>query len=75
MDVVYDRVTKNIAPSLDGGKEWHPMCYSPRVNMVMVPLYNFSMDLQAKKMEWRRGEWYLGAKVITFNSGNGHYLN
>jgi alcohol dehydrogenase (cytochrome c) len=71
MDVVYDRVTKNIAPSLDGGKEWHPMCYSPRVNKVMVPLYNFSMDLQAKKMEWRRGEWFLGAKVITFNSGNG----
>ena len=71
MDVVYDRVTPDIAPSLDGGKEWHPMCYSPRVNMVMVPLYNFSMDLQAKKMEWRRGEWYLGAKVITFNSGNG----
>ena len=23
------------------------------------------------KMEWKRGEWYLGAKVITFNAGNG----
>jgi alcohol dehydrogenase (cytochrome c) len=27
-DVVYDKVTKDIAPSLDGGKEWHPMSYS-----------------------------------------------
>ena len=71
MDVVYDRVTKDIAPSLDGGKEWHPVCYSPDTNMVYVPTYNFSMDLLAKKMEWKRGEWYLGAKVITFNKGNG----
>lgn len=71
MDVVYDQRTNDIAPSLDGGKEWHPMAYSKRVNMVYVPTYNFSMDLQAKKMEWRRGEWYLGAKVLTFNKGNG----
>ena len=70
-DVVYDKVTKDIAPSLDGGKEWHPMAYSKRTNMIYVPTYNFSMDLQAKKMEWKRGEWYLGAKVITFNKGNG----
>jgi len=29
------------------------------------------MDLQAKKMEWKRGEWYLGAKIINFNAGAG----
>jgi len=71
MDVVYDRVTTDIAPSLDGGKEWHPLAYSHRTKMAYVPIYNFAMDLQAKKMEWKRGEWYLGAKVITFNAGNG----
>jgi len=71
MDVVYDRVTQNIAPSLDGGKEWHPMSVSLRTKMAYVPVYNFTMDLQAKKMEWKRGEWYLGAKVITFNAGAG----
>ncbi len=71
MDVGYDAPTRDIAPSLDGGKEWHPMAYSPRTGMVYVPTYNFSMDLQAKKMEWKRGEWYLGAKVITWNKGNG----
>ncbi|MBL28876.1 MAG: quinonprotein alcohol dehydrogenase [Rhodospirillaceae bacterium] len=70
-DVVYDQVTRNIKPSLDGGKEWHPVAYSKRTQMVYVPTYNFSMDLQAKKMEWKRGEWYLGAKVINFNPGNG----
>jgi alcohol dehydrogenase (cytochrome c) len=70
-DVVYDRVTHDIAPTLDGGKEWHPMAYSHRTKMVYVPVYDFSMDLQAKKMEWKRGEWYLGAKVIRLNPGSG----
>ncbi|HUF20659.1 MAG TPA: PQQ-dependent dehydrogenase, methanol/ethanol family [Burkholderiales bacterium] len=71
MDVVYDRVTTDIAPSLDGGKEWHPVAYSHRTKMVYVPIYNFAMDLQAKKMDWKRGEWYLGARVITWNPGHG----
>lgn len=70
-DVVYDKVTTDIAPSLDGGKEWHPMAYSHRTKMVYVPVYDFAMDLQAKKMEWKRGEWYLGAKVLNFNAGAG----
>jgi alcohol dehydrogenase (cytochrome c) len=70
-DVVYDKPTRDIAPTLDGGKEWHPMAYSPRVKLVYVPVYDFSMDLQAKKMEWKRGEWYLGAKVIRLNPGSG----
>jgi alcohol dehydrogenase (cytochrome c) len=71
-DVTYDKVTTDIAPSLDGGKEWHPMSYSHRTKMVYVPVYDFAMDLQAKKMEWKRGEWYLGAKVLNFNAGAGH---
>jgi alcohol dehydrogenase (cytochrome c) len=70
-DIVYDKLTTDIAPSLDGGKEWHPMAYSKRTKMVYVPVYDFAMDLQAKKMEWKRGEWYLGAKVLNFNAGAG----
>jgi alcohol dehydrogenase (cytochrome c) len=70
-DVVYDKVTTDIAPTLDGGKEWHPVAYSHRTKMVYVPVYDFSMDLQAKQMDWKRGEWYLGAKVIRLNPGSG----
>ena len=47
------------------------MSYSKRTKMVYVPVYDFAMDLQAKKMEWKRGEWYLGAKVLNFNAGAG----
>ncbi len=70
-DVVYDKVTQDIAPTLDGGKEWHPISYSLRTKLVYVPVYDYSMDLQAKKMEWKRGEWFLGAKVIRLNPGSG----
>jgi alcohol dehydrogenase (cytochrome c) len=70
-DVVYDKVTTDIAPTLDGGKEWHPIAYSHRTKLVYVPVYDFSMDLQAKKLDWKRGEWYLGAKVVRLNPGSG----
>jgi alcohol dehydrogenase (cytochrome c) len=61
-----------MGPSVEMGKEWHPMSYSKRTNMIYVPGYDFAMDLQAKKMEWKRGEWYLGAKVLNFRAGAGY---
>jgi len=70
-DVVYDRVTEDVAPVLDGGKEWHPIAYSPKTGLAYVPAFNMAMDLQAARMEWRRGEWYLGAKVLRLKPGHG----
>ena len=67
----YGTVTIGIHPSLDGGKEWHPMSYSPKTNMVYVPTYNYGMDLQPLKQKWERGEWYLGAQVLRITDGNG----
>jgi alcohol dehydrogenase (cytochrome c) len=67
----YDKVTTNIHPSLDGGKEWHPVAYSPKTKLVYVPTYNFGMDLQPLKQQWERGQWYLGALVIRITDGNG----
>jgi alcohol dehydrogenase (cytochrome c) len=66
-----DVVTVGIHPSLDGGKEWHPMSYSPRSNLIFVPTYNFGMDLQPLDQQWERGQWYLGAQVIRITDGNG----
>jgi alcohol dehydrogenase (cytochrome c) len=70
MDVTYDKVTR-VWPTLDGGKEWHPMSYSKNSGLVYVPTYNFYMDLQAGLMEWHSGEWYLGSSILRFGSGNG----
>ncbi|MBI3989683.1 MAG: PQQ-dependent dehydrogenase, methanol/ethanol family [candidate division NC10 bacterium] len=72
MDVVYDRVTEGIYPALFGGKEWNPMAYNPHTMTVYVPAYSdMSTDYQAKKQEWRRGELFLGLKVMRWTGGGG----
>jgi alcohol dehydrogenase (cytochrome c) len=67
----YDRIATDIAPVLDGGKEWHPAAYSPQTKLVYVPFIDGSMDVQGKKMEWKRGEWYLSSKVLKANPYTG----
>jgi alcohol dehydrogenase (cytochrome c) len=67
----YDKIVKDIAPVLDGGKEWHPAAYSPVTKMVYVPFIDGSMDVQAKKQEWKRGEWFLSSKVLKANPYTG----
>jgi alcohol dehydrogenase (cytochrome c) len=67
----YDRPVMDVAPVLDGGKEWHPAAYSPLTRYVYVPFIDSSMDLQAKKQEWKRGEWFLSSKVLKANPYTG----
>lgn len=67
----YDRPVTDVAPVLDGGKEWHPAAYSPLTRYVYVPFIDSSMDLQAKKQEWKRGEWFLSSKVLKANPYTG----
>ncbi|HMV55341.1 MAG TPA: methanol/ethanol family PQQ-dependent dehydrogenase [Rhodocyclaceae bacterium] len=67
----YDKIATDIAPILDGGKEWHPAAYSPQTKLLYVPFIDSSMDIQAKKMEWKRGEWFLSSKVLKANPYSG----
>lgn len=67
----YDKVVTDIAPILDGGKEWHPAAYSPLTKLVYVPYIDSSMDVQAKSMEWKRGEWFLSSRVLKANPYTG----
>jgi len=67
----YDKVATDIAPILDGGKEWHPAAYSPLTKLIYVPFIDGSMDIQAKKQEWKRGEWFLSSKVLKANPYTG----
>jgi alcohol dehydrogenase (cytochrome c) len=73
MDVVRDRVTKDIKPILDGGKNWHPMAYSPVTDLCYIPSFNRSMDMQAAEQEFVRGEWFLGLRLIKQNTGNDQF--
>ena len=67
----YDKIVTDIAPILDGGKEWHPASYSHRTKMIYVPFIDSSMDVQAKTQEFKAGEWYLASKVLKANPYTG----
>ncbi|MEI2679956.1 MAG: hypothetical protein V9G29_20085 [Burkholderiaceae bacterium] len=67
----YDKIVTDIAPILDGGKEWHPAAYSPRTKLVYIPFIDSSMDIQAKKTEWKHGEWFLSSRVLKANPYTG----
>ena len=69
--VYRDRVTKNISPSLEGGKEWHPMAYSPQTGYAYVPTFQCTMNLQAKIEEPKKGQLYLGAALLEYSQGHG----
>lgn len=67
----YDKVTKDIAPILDGGKEWHPAAYSPLTKMVYIPFIDSSMDIQSKKQQLQSGQWFLASKVLRAHAYSG----
>jgi alcohol dehydrogenase (cytochrome c) len=64
-------VVTDIAPILDGGKEWHPATYSHKTKLMYIPFIDSSMDIQAKKQEFKVGEWFLASKVLKANPYTG----
>jgi alcohol dehydrogenase (cytochrome c) len=66
------QITRDIAPTLGGGKEWHPASYSKRTGMIYVPGIDMSMDVAAKEQEFKPGQWFLGTSVLNLNAGSGY---
>jgi len=64
--------TIDIAPTLGGGKEWHPASYSKRTGYIYVPGIDMAMDLAAKEQEFKPGQWWLGTSVIRLHPGAGY---
>jgi alcohol dehydrogenase (cytochrome c) len=64
--------TNDIAPTLGGGKEWVPAAYSKNTGFIYVPGRNQSMDVEAKKQEFKPGQWWLATKTLRLNPGNGY---
>ncbi len=67
----HGKVTTDIAPTLGGGKEWHPAAYSKRTGYIYVPGIDMSMDVAAKKQEFKPGQWFLGTSVLRLHPGAG----
>ncbi len=61
-------LVKDIKPILDGGEEWHPPAYSPLTGLIYVPYIDGSMNIEARKEEWKSGQWYLASNVLEANA-------
>ncbi|MFX4728974.1 hypothetical protein ABTB38_18390, partial [Acinetobacter baumannii] len=68
----YDKLVTDIAPVLDGGKEWHPATYSHRTKLVYIPFIDSSMNIQLKRdQQFERGKWWLRTRELTVNPYTG----
>ncbi|PNY80130.1 PQQ-dependent dehydrogenase, methanol/ethanol family [Deinococcus koreensis] len=52
----------NACPSFLGGKNWHPMAYSPQTRLVYVPSNEWCMDIKGAQTKYAAGEAYVGAE-------------
>ncbi len=64
------KVTKNICPNLEGGKNQQPAAYSPRTQLFYVPTSNMCMDFKPTEIGYIVGTPYIGAE-IPYTAGPG----
>jgi PQQ-dependent dehydrogenase (methanol/ethanol family) len=65
----------NICPNLLGGKNWHPMSYSPQTGLVYIPSINLCMDMEGAEPAYKRGSFYLAFEFDLGKSGPGGYMS
>ncbi|MCH7667501.1 MAG: PQQ-binding-like beta-propeller repeat protein, partial [Acidobacteria bacterium] len=69
----YGVVTMGIHPTLDGGKEWHPMAYSPKTGMVYVPVINNGGVFTSGEVMYIKGQMFMGSAMTAVeNEASGH---
>lgn len=64
------KVTRDICPSANGGKDWQPMSFSPRTGLLYIPHQNECMDEEGTEPNYIAGTPYVGANV-RFRAGPG----
>ncbi|QSA96555.1 PQQ-dependent dehydrogenase, methanol/ethanol family [Methylococcus sp. EFPC2] len=62
MRVQEGKQTKNICPSVFGGKGWEPTAFSPKTGLFYAPTFNYCSDLAALKAEFISGAPYMGTE-------------
>jgi PQQ-dependent dehydrogenase (methanol/ethanol family) len=66
------KVTKDICPSLEGGKDQQPGAFSPRTKLFYTPTNNMCMDWAAREVSYIAGTPYIGASS-PYHAGPGGY--
>ncbi len=65
------RKAADICPNLIGAKNWMPMSYDAKNNIVVMPTMNLCMDLEGIQAEYKRGQFYLGVNFDLGKIGQG----
>lgn len=62
-DVVNHKLNEWIAacPSTEGGHNWQAMSYSPKARLLVIPLSQSCMEMQARPVEQKQGQGGVGA--------------
>jgi alcohol dehydrogenase (cytochrome c) len=66
------KMVKDICPAAPGGKDWQPIAWSPRTQLLYVPHNNLCMDMQIDDVGYIAGTPYIGAKVAMRAGPGGH---
>jgi len=64
---------KYVCPHIYGGKSWEPMAFSPQTGLLYINSNNMCQDIKEQKIEYHRGNFYLGTENSTL-AGPGGYL-
>jgi PQQ-dependent dehydrogenase (methanol/ethanol family) len=65
--------TKDICPTLEGGKNQQPAAYSPRTRLFYVPTNNMCMDYATARVTYIAGTPYMGVNA-PYKAGPGGHL-
>ncbi len=65
-------ITRNICPSLLGGKDFNPAAYSPRTRLFYTITNNLCMDFGGIEVSYTAGTPYVGAKSLIYPGPGGH---
>ena len=68
-----DYKATDICPSWMGGKNWQPMSFNPATGLVYVTTNNMCQDMKPRRVNYRRGAFYLG-NDFAVNPGHGDHL-
>ncbi|MGN6183128.1 MAG: methanol/ethanol family PQQ-dependent dehydrogenase [Thermoanaerobaculia bacterium] len=66
------KVVRDICPASPGAKDWQPVAYSPKTNLIYVPHQNHCQDEEGSEVNYIAGTPYVGATVIMHAGPGGH---
>jgi glucose dehydrogenase len=66
------KVIRDVQPFAPGAKDWQPMAFSPRTNLLYIPHQNMSMDVEGTEANYIAGTPYLGVNTKFYAGPGGH---